>query len=243
MRLDQELIRRKLCESRTEAQELIAGRHVSLDGEVCTKQTRQVTEVSDIKVSKRRNFVSRGGDKLEGALTHIYGNTIAIDEFCMNKRVLDVGSSTGGFTDCLLSHGVMSVDAVDIGTAQLHPSLKGNTKVSSFENTDIRNFKTEFFYDIIVADLSFIPLSYVIEPLISFAKEGTVFFLLLKPQFEVGKGNTKKGIVKDLSLVDTVLGAYIKTLEAKGLTSLDLSQSVIKGGDGNQEYFIFGIKE
>lgn len=241
MRLDQELIHRKLCGSRTEAQELIALGVVFIDGVVCQKQIRKVSETTTIEVTKGREFVSRGGEKLRGALTHIYKSDDAIRQFCSNKRVLDVGSSTGGFTDCLLSYGVTSVDAIDVGTAQLHPRIRNNPHVTSYENTDIRTFISLSLYNIIVADLSFIPLEHVFKYIIGLGNKGTSFFLLIKPQFEVGKGNTKKGIVKEEGLVTEVLLKYKKLSEESGLIHVETFLSSIKGGDGNQEYFLYGV--
>jgi 23S rRNA (cytidine1920-2'-O)/16S rRNA (cytidine1409-2'-O)-methyltransferase len=241
MRLDQELVKRNLCESRTEAQELISQGAVFVDGIVSFKQTKSIQDTSKIEVTTRREFVSRGGEKLRGVLNHLYKNDGAIRQFCTNKTVLDVGSSTGGFTDCLLSYGVSSVDAIDVGTAQLHPKIKTDTRVISYENTDIRNFKTTKTYDIIVADLSFIPLEHVFDSMLSFAKNGTTFFILIKPQFEVGKGNTKKGIVKEESLVTEILTKYSTLAQEKGLQDIDISESSIRGGDGNQEYFLHGV--
>lgn len=243
MRLDQELVQRKLCESRTEAQELIKMGTVFVDGLVCQKQIKQVAGTTKIEVTKRREFVSRGGNKLRGALTHIYKNDDEIKQFCMNKKVLDIGSSTGGFTDCLLSYGVSSVDAVDVGTAQLHQKIKEDIRVTSFENTDIRIFKPKnnLSYDIIVADLSFIPLENVFGIVINLGSKNTTFFLLIKPQFEVGKGNTKKGIVKEEKLIINVLAKYRALAEEKNLTKVETFASSIQGGDGNQEYFLYGI--
>jgi 23S rRNA (cytidine1920-2'-O)/16S rRNA (cytidine1409-2'-O)-methyltransferase len=241
MRLDQELVQRKLCESRTEAQELISGGFVIVDGIVSVKQIKQVTDISNIEVTKRREFVSRGGEKLRGALTHVYKDNDAIRQFCTNKAVLDVGSSTGGFTDCLLSYGVSSVDAIDVGTAQLHPKIKEDKRVTSYENTDIRNFIATSSYKIIVADLSFIPLLHVFDTILGLGNKGSSFFLLIKPQFEVGKGNTKKGIVKEESLVVDILSKYTKLAEEKGLINVQTFPCSIQGGDGNQEYFLYGV--
>lgn len=241
MRLDQELVIRKLCESRTEAQELISGGFVIVNDQVAAKQTKQVSSKDDLKVTKRREFVSRGGDKLKGALTHVYGDDASIRQFCLNKSILDIGSSTGGFTDCALAYGASSVDAVDVGTSQLHSKIKDNKHVHSFENTDIRNFKSNASYDIVVADLSFIPLEHVFDVVISFGTTRTVFFLLIKPQFEVGKGNTKKGIVKEEGLVHDILFKYREMSAQKGLTSIDIFKCSLQGGDGNQEYFLYGM--
>jgi 23S rRNA (cytidine1920-2'-O)/16S rRNA (cytidine1409-2'-O)-methyltransferase len=242
MRLDQELVQRNLCESRMEAQELIAEGSVFVDGILSLKQTKQVTENSVLIVTKRRKFVSRGGEKLEGALTQICGDFSAISLFCRNKNALDVGSSTGGFSDCLISHDIRHVDAVDVGTLQLHPKLQADSRISLYENTDIRDFKTVASYDIIVADLSFIPLLHVFDRLISLGTTGTTYILLLKPQFEVGKGNTKKGIVKDAVLIANILERYRTLAEENDLNKITIFPCSIQGGDGNQEYFLSGIK-
>ena len=167
MRLDQELVKRGLCESRTEAQELIESGAVLVNGVIFTKQTRQVNDTDEISVASRRRFVSRGGEKLEGILLDVFGGEDEVRSFCEAKTALDIGASTGGFTDCLLSYGVGHVDAVDVGTLQLHTKVKENARVSSFENTDIRLFKTDKKYDIIVADLSFISLSNIFDYLYS----------------------------------------------------------------------------
>jgi 23S rRNA (cytidine1920-2'-O)/16S rRNA (cytidine1409-2'-O)-methyltransferase len=241
MRLDQELVRRNLCESRVEAQELIVEGFILVDGIVSLKQTKQVTEISELTVIKRRKFVSRGGEKLEGILSQLYGDFNAISLFCANKNALDVGSSTGGFSDCLLSYGVSHVDAVDVGTLQLHPKLQSDPRISLYENTDIRNFKAGAPYDIIVADLSFIPLLNVFDTLISFGAPKTTYILLIKPQFEVGKGNTKKGIVKDMTLVADILKRYTLLAKEKGFKDTTILPCSIQGGDGNQEYFLSGV--
>ncbi|MCF7843908.1 TlyA family RNA methyltransferase [Candidatus Gracilibacteria bacterium] len=248
MRLDQELVVRKLCESRTEAQELISSGVVFVNSIVCTKQTRQVNDTDDIMVTSRRQFVSRGGDKLQGVLRDVYREDHIIKVNLLGKDALDVGSSTGGFTDCLLSYGINSVDAVDVGTLQLHEKLRNDSRVTLYENTDIRNFQqprqdlhTQTKYDIIVADLSFIKLSNVIDDIVRLSSEGAQCFLLIKPQFEVGKGNTKKGIVKDESIVKEVLNFYTKIANEKGLKSIKVYPCHIQGGEGNQEYFLYGI--
>jgi 23S rRNA (cytidine1920-2'-O)/16S rRNA (cytidine1409-2'-O)-methyltransferase len=242
MRLDQLLVHKKLCESRTEAQELIASGYVLVDGVVSTKQTKQVDEDITITVTQRRKFVSRGGNKLEGALNHIYSNDASISQFLANKNALDVGSSTGGFSDCLIQHGVAKVTAIDVGTEQLHHSLRANPRISLFENTDIRTFIPDTIFDIIVADLSFITLEKVLPTIIPWGTSEAVYFLLIKPQFEVGKGNTKKGIVKDIELLNAVLEKYEKSAYEQGLVDISIFPCSIAGGDGNQEYFLYAKK-
>jgi 23S rRNA (cytidine1920-2'-O)/16S rRNA (cytidine1409-2'-O)-methyltransferase len=239
MRLDQALVKRNLCESRVEAQECIKQGFVLLDGLVIKKRTKEVSDSSEIIVTKNRTFVSRGGDKLNGALKHIYHNTERIREVLANTSALDVGASTGGFTDCLLSYGASAVITIDVGTSQLHEKLRTDTRVNAFENTDIRTFTSPALFDVVVADLSFISLEKILDTLIAFGKKGAVFFILLKPQFEVGKGNTKKGIVKDKALVDAITQKYITHLQELSLHDLEVFPCVIPGGDGNQEYFLY----
>ena len=242
MRLDQELVKRGLCESRTEAQELIESGSVLVNGAVTTKQTKQVTDTDNIEVISRRKFVSRGGEKLEGILLDIFGTGEKAKEFCFGKTALDIGSSTGGFTDYLLQSGVAHVDAVDVGTMQLHPKLRSDSRVCLFENTDIRNFKSDKGYDIVVADLSFISLQSVFETIHTFGIKGSHYFLLIKPQFEVGKGNTKKGIVKDEEIVQKVLSEYVSLAEKFDMEDVQVFPCCIQGGDGNQEYFLYAKK-
>jgi 23S rRNA (cytidine1920-2'-O)/16S rRNA (cytidine1409-2'-O)-methyltransferase len=242
MRLDQLLVHNKLCESRTEAQELIASGYVLVNGLVTTKQTRQVNGEESIEITGRRKFVSRGGNKLEGALLHVYGTSTTVEQNIRNKQALDIGSSTGGFTDCLLQYGVTHVTAIDVGTDQLHHSLRIDSRISLFENTDIRSFVPEKLFDCIVADLSFITLEKVIDTLIPFGAIDASYFLLIKPQFEVGKGNTKKGIVKDITLLHEICTKYELLTQEKGLVDVSIFPCSIAGGDGNQEYFLYGKK-
>lgn len=237
MRLDQELVRRNLCESRQEAQECIAKGYVTVDGQPATKQTKQVTEVNQIVVSSRRKFVGRGGEKIEGALHTIYPE--ATTDLFKGKTAIDVGSSTGGFTDCLLSYGVEHVDAVDVGTSQLHTSLLNNPKITLYENKDIRHYILTKPFDIIVADVSFISLDILIDTILTLGHHSSEYFLLIKPQFEVGARNTKKGIVRDEALVHNVLEKYRILLQKKGKSTVTIFPCSIKGGDGNQEYFVY----
>lgn len=242
MRLDQELVRRGSCDSRTEAQELIELGFVIVNGSISRKRIQQVKETDIIDVTRRRLFVSRGGEKLRGILSDVYGSEEAIRSHLTGTLAIDIGSSTGGFTDCLLSSGVAHIDAVDVGTEQLHTKLRDDARVRSFENTDIRTFKAEESYDIVVADLSFISLESVLDTIISLGRSGTEFFLLIKPQFEVGRGNTKKGIVKDEGLVVETLRKYEVLAKMKGMHTVMLFPCHLQGGDGNQEFFLYGKK-
>jgi 23S rRNA (cytidine1920-2'-O)/16S rRNA (cytidine1409-2'-O)-methyltransferase len=250
MRLDQLLVHKNLCESRVEAQELIASGAVLVDGIAVTKQTRQFEEVVHIEVLTRRKYVSRGGEKLMGVLLDVYGSDDEVKNALRSCIGLDVGASTGGFTDCLIQNGVEHVDAVDVGTDQIHSKIAKDERVSVYEKTDIRHFEqmtgsvdgVKRTYDVIVGDISFVALSTLFDTILSFTKIGTRLFLLIKPQFEVGKGNTKKGIVKDKTLVDAVITKYMEDAISKGLINVQIFQCVIQGGDGNQEYFLYGIR-
>ncbi len=242
MRLDQALVARKLCESRTEAQELIGEGYVYVDGVVVTKQNKQVHESEHIIVTGKRKFVSRGGQKLEGGLMHVF----TTQEYAMNhlkgKSAIDIGSSTGGFTDCLLYYGVHAVTAVDVGSMQLHPRLRSDKRITLFENTDIRNFTHEKFFSVVVADLSFTSLEKLLPSILKCGTMKSTYFLLIKPQFEVGKGNTKKGVVKDTEQVKLVLKRYKHLSQEYGLQEVDIFPCNIQGGDGNQEYFLYGVR-
>lgn len=241
MRLDQALVARHLCESRTEAQEMILSSSVLVNGTVVTKQTKQIVETDSLQVTRTRKYVSRGGDKLAGIFLDIFGSIEEVQKICKGVTALDIGSSTGGFTDYLLQNGVAHVDAVDVGTAQLHHTLMQDQRVSLYENTDIRSFVSKTIYDIVVGDLSFIPLHMVLKKTIAYGASGTYFFLLIKPQFEVGKGNTKKGIVRDKALVEQLMSTYRKEGEKVGLQDVEIVPCRLQGGDGNQEYFLYGI--
>ncbi len=239
MRLDQELVKRRLVESRQEAQVCIEKGFVTLHGVIVTKPHQRVAKTDELAVTARRKYVSRGGEKLEGVLHAVYGADEKIHSHIALASVLDIGASTGGFTDCLLSYGAHDIDAVDVGTAQLHPTLKANASVRSFETTDIRDFHPMKHYDVIVVDLSFISITNVLDTIMTFVEQETELFLLVKPQFEVGREHLKKGIVRDEHIRQTALENLldiVKNTDAKEVLSFP---SVIEGGDGNQEYFIY----
>ncbi|MEN9881162.1 MAG: hypothetical protein RLZZ308_345 [Candidatus Parcubacteria bacterium] len=239
MRIDVLLVTKGLSVSRQESQELIKKGYVSADGLIIIKPSKDIPENTHITLSKTRKYVGRGGEKLEGALYHIFGNSEGTKAILLGKRALDVGSSTGGFTDCLLQHGIREVTAVDIGTSQLHSSLRNNPHVIVKEKEDIRFFVDSKPFDIIVADLSFISLEKVLEKIFSFGVYEAHYFLLLKPQFEVGKGKTKKGIVKDETLITSILTSYTTLLKEDYDMQATIFPCCITGGDGNQEYFLY----
>ncbi len=238
MRIDVALVAKGLCKTRQEAKEAILHGGVLVNNIPVKKVSKDISEDAVIHISWNRKYVSRGGEKIESAFFSFFGNESSVRDYLKNKTALDIGSSTGGFTDFLLKHGAGEVTCVDVGTSQLHSSLRPHSNIHLFENTDIRDYKTDEKFDCVVGDVSFIPLFSLLETIFSFSKAGTFFCLLIKPQFEVGKGNTKKGIVKDISLTSATLDKYEKYVRERGGKNIVTSKSALRGGDGNQEYFI-----
>lgn len=230
MRLDAYLVEHNNY-SRSRAQLLINDGAVTINGSVATKPNKTVQVGDRVEVVDTIKFVSRAGLKLDYAL----------EAFAINptgKTCLDIGSSTGGFTDCLLKHGAAHVDAVDVGTDQLVESLRNHPSVGVYEQTDIRAFINLQRYNLIVCDASFISLLKVIPELPRFSQEYTEVILLIKPQFEVGKEYLGKGgIVNDDMRVIEVITDIVTAAQALGYRINDeVKLCPIKGGDGNQEY-------
>ena len=236
-RADQVLFAQGLAESREQAKRLImAGQVHMLVGEKSMqveKPGQQLHLDACLEIAGRERFVSRGGYKLLTALEHF-----ALD--VAGCVALDAGASTGGFTDCLLQHGAAKVYAVDVGKHQLHERLRVDPRVVSLEGINLRSAPASLIpdaLDLVVADVSFISLTLVLEPCMQWLKPGGQVAALIKPQFEVGPGGTDKGVVRDESLrqqaVDKVLSFVRDTLE---LTLLGVVPSAVKGPKGNQEY-------
>lgn len=237
MRIDQFLVEH-FNMSRSRAQLLIKDGAVCVAGKVITKSSHEIPENFDknlITITDTIKYVSRAGLKLEHAL----------QEFSLNityKKCLDIGSSTGGFTDCLLQYGASHVDCVDVGTDQLHKKIKTDPRVSVFEQTDIRNFDGDN-YDIIVVDISFISLTSIISTLPKFCHKNTEIVLLIKPQFEVGKEFlNKQGIVKDEQVVRESIEKIKINLNNNGFVVNMIADSPILGGDGNREFLVYCSK-
>lgn len=239
-RLDLELVSRSLASSRAMAQALILEGKVRVDGQVERKASRSVGENSVIKVEAPQRFVSRGGEKLEGAFA-LWGTGEGALLNAEGKRCLDVGSSTGGFTDCLLQHGAAHVMAVDVGTNQLAYKLRVDERVWVKENFNARYMTKEDLPhrpEIAVTDVSFISLKLILPPIASVLEPGGVAVALIKPQFEVGRGNAPGGLVKNEALRIEARDAIVKFgIEELKLELLGLAPSPIKGKEkGNVEY-------
>lgn len=240
-RLDAELVSRGLATSRGHAQELIAARRVTVGGAHALKASRQVSSGEPIVVSgPPPRFVGRAGWKLEGAFEQF---ALAADR----KHCIDAGSSTGGFTDCMLQHGAASVVAVDVGTNQLHEKLRGRDRVIVMENRNIRSVSLADFepdperrdgFDLLVSDLSFTSTTAMLEHFATLVAPDGDLMVLVKPQFEAGRIEVSrgKGIISDPDVWISVLHEFIDRAFAIGLAVIDLGLSPIVGGKGNVEF-------
>jgi len=239
-RIDAVLVDRGLFPSRERARAAVLAGEVKIDGQVARKAGEQVTDEAIIEIAERPRFVSRGGDKLAGALS-------VFDVEVAGKRAVDVGASTGGFTDCLLQSGAMSVAAVDVGYGQLAWSLRNDERVSVFERTNVRYADPSDLgapFDIVVADVSFISLRTVASSLVSLMGENADLVVLVKPQFEVGKARVgKRGVVKEPQAhTDALVGAR-EAIEKAGLVTRGMTFSPLKGPEGNIEFWIWASRE
>lgn len=233
MRLDAYLVAHNYG-TRSRAKLLIEDGAVSVNGNVVTKVSKTILPTDQVVVTDSIPYVSRAGLKLEHAL-----RSFAINP--LGTTCLDIGSSTGGFTDCLLKQGAARVDAVDVGTDQFAEILKQDSRVCLYEKTDIRSFVSDTTYDLIVCDASFISLTKIIPLLPTFSHEGTQVVLLIKPQFEVGKDYIGKGgIVTDTERIDQVFTEITSCAKEHSLIqNAEIIPAGIKGGDGNQEYCVY----
>ncbi len=241
-RLDNFLVERGDAETRAKARDAIRRGAVTVDGQVARKAGQSVDEANTISLAKDAlAYVSRGGLKLAAALSHF---SVAV----AGRRALDVGASTGGFTDALLQNGAASVIAVDVGRNQLHPKLRRDHRVKAHDETDIRALlptQCPQPVDIIVADVSFISLLAVLPAAIRYAAENADLIALIKPQFELGPGYLGKGgVVKDgvhhreaIEKVSTFLAA-LPDWHVDGVI-----RSPIAGGSGNVEFLIGAHRE
>lgn len=240
-RLDAELVRRKLAESRTAATRMIEDGLIEVDGYPATKAATQVNPEQSVRVVGDPNpFVSRGGTKLAAALEAF---PIATE----GRSAVDVGASTGGFTDCLLQHGAIRVVAVDVGYGQLHWKLRQDERVEVVERTNIRKAKPDTLgapFGLVVADLSFIGLATVAPELAALGDTDTDWIVLVKPQFEAGRQDVGRGgIVRDPEVrAEAVLRAVAAFADA-GLAVHGAVASPITGAKGNREFLLWLRRE
>ena len=246
-RLDVLLVARGLAASRTLAQALVLEGKVRVGGQVETKASRQVEATADVAVEAPPRFVSRGGEKLEGAFEK-FGQLADGDALDVAGKVcLDVGSSTGGFTDCLLQHGAARVMAVDVGTNQLAYKLRADPRVWVRENYNARFMTAADLPEtpsVAVTDVSFISLRLILPPIRDVLAPGGRIVALIKPQFEVGKGKAPGGLVRDEALRAEARDGIVRfATETLGLRLLGLAESPIRGKEmGNVEYLSYWEK-
>ena len=240
-RLDSALVERGLAASRTIAQSLVMEGKVRVNGQVASKPAFQVVESDSVEVEAPPRFVSRGGEKLEGAFAAFAGWDVS------GRICLDVGSSTGGFTDCMLQHGAKRVMAVDVGTNQLAWKLRSDPRVWVKENFNARYMKAEDLPETpsrAVTDVSFISLKLILPPMVEVLAPGGEIISLIKPQFEAGRGAAPGGVVSDPAVREQVVVDISQFGRSElGLELLGLAESPIKGKDkGNIEYLAWWRK-
>jgi 23S rRNA (cytidine1920-2'-O)/16S rRNA (cytidine1409-2'-O)-methyltransferase len=235
MRADQLLVARGLFESRAKAQAAIEAGNVTANREIVRKVSQLIAEDAQIEATPAHPYVSRGALKLAAALDHF-----KVDP--KGKICLDVGASTGGFTEVLLTRGASKVYAVDTGTDQLHSRLKHDPRVVSLEQTDIRKLEDAAIPDdarLIVIDVSFISLELVIPKALQFAAPHAELIALIKPQFEAGREHVKKGIVRDSEVHMGVCQRVELLVGRQGWRLRGTIPSPILGGDGNAEFLLY----
>ena len=235
-RLDAELVRRGLAPSREEGRRLIEARAVTVNGAVAERAARAVLPGDALEVLHPARFVSRGGEKLDGALEAL-GLGVAA------RRCIDVGASTGGFTDCLLQRGAAHVVGVDVGRAQLHERLRASPQVRNLEGVNVRHLRpTEAGgpADLVTADLSFISLRLVMERLGALALAGGDVVALVKPQFEAGRREASRGrgVIRSPEVWRRTLTEVARAAVAEGLVPRGVVLAHPPGAEGNAEFFL-----
>ena len=239
-RLDVLIVGLGLVPSRSKAQRLIRDGHVLVDGVAVTKPAANVATASSITVDKGDDYVSRGAYKLIGAFDEFSGRGLPSPR---GLRCLDIGASTGGFCDVLLRRGAAQVIALDVGHGQLDSRIARDPRIIEMSGVNIRDVTAAnlpYRPDMIVSDVSFISLTYVIPVIARIAAPGASVVLLVKPQFEVGKGNLGKGgIVEDRHLRDQALETVVDCANQHGLTAAGTAPSPIEGTHGNTEFLLF----
>jgi 23S rRNA (cytidine1920-2'-O)/16S rRNA (cytidine1409-2'-O)-methyltransferase len=234
-RLDQALVERGLCDSREKAKRLILAAQVRINGQTAHKPSDSVKPADAITLDAPEKFVSRGGHKLEHALNHFQLTVTGL-------TAIDLGASTGGFTDCLLQHGAGKVFAVDVGKGQLAWKLRQDPRVTVMEKTNARFLKLENFpvpADLVVADCSFISLKKILPPAVPLLKPGGRIVALVKPQFEAGKAEADKGrgVITDAAVHERVLAELQEFVTAQaGLCWRGVVESPLLGPAGNKEF-------
>ncbi|MBU0951756.1 MAG: TlyA family RNA methyltransferase [Elusimicrobia bacterium] len=235
VRLDQLMLERKLVESREKAQALILSGNVKVNGETVPKASKKFSPDMLIEVKEPLKYVSRGGLKLEEAVQHF-----SID--IKDRVCLDIGSSTGGFTDCLLQSGAKKVYSTDVGKGLIDWKLRNNPKVVLLESINFRYFDSELLKDeieIITIDVSFISLDKILPKIKEVIKNKVKIIALVKPQFEAGRSQVKRGIITDEKVQLATVEKIRSVAQSLGFTYNGVVKSPIQGAKGNTEYLIY----
>lgn len=230
LRLDQALVARGLVSTRSQAEHYVKLGYVQVDGKTVLKPAAHTRTDNKLSLSVHEQYVSRAALKLDSVV-----EAFKVD--FKNKVVLDVGSSTGGFTDYALKHGAAKVIAVDVGSDQLHANLRGDARIELHEKTDIRSFKPSIQPDIILMDVSFISLRLVLPMAASMGKKDTQIVAMLKPQFEAGEKDVNKGIVKNDKIRRKILSNFEQWAKDQKFIVIAKADSAIAGTKGNLERF------
>jgi 23S rRNA (cytidine1920-2'-O)/16S rRNA (cytidine1409-2'-O)-methyltransferase len=234
-RLDAALVERGLAETRSRAQALVMAGRVTVDGAVVDKAGAPVAAAAVIEVTRPPRFVSRGGDKLETAMVRWQVDVTG-------ERCLDVGASTGGFTDCLLQHGAAEVVALDVGRGQLHERLRANPAVHVIDHSNARELRPQLLPyrpTFLTADVSFISLRLVLPAALACAEEPWRAIVLVKPQFEAGRERVRRGVVRDPAVRAQVLHDLCGFVTSLGAAILGVCDSSHPGPAGNREYLLY----
>ncbi len=236
IRLDNYLVDAKIVDSRNKAQSIIKDGLVSVNDRVIKKSSFKVTQEDAVTVANYKQYVSRSAHKLDAFLEEI-----GLD--VKGRVALDIGSSTGGFSEVLLERGVKEVSAVDVGSNQLHSSLRDDARVYVYESCDIRDFQSEKSFDLVVSDVAFISLLHILDAVERLAQRDII--LLFKPQFEVGREakRDKNGVVVDKKAIATAMMRFEDACALKGWQMVQKSPSSLAGKDGNLEYCYYFRKE
>jgi 23S rRNA (cytidine1920-2'-O)/16S rRNA (cytidine1409-2'-O)-methyltransferase len=238
-RIDRLLVERGLFDSRAKAQAAIAAGLVTADAAPVRKASEEIAVDAALSATPAHPYVSRSGVKLAAALEHF--------KFDPRGRIcLDVGASTGGFTQVLLERGARCVYAVDVGHGQLHESLRGRHEIVSMEQTDIRTLspaRLDEPPDMVTADVSFISLKLALPPALALAKRRAQLVALIKPQFEAGRAHIKKGIVRDPAVHAAICDDISAFVASLGWRVIGIIPSPIAGGDGNAEFLLGAARD
>ena len=235
LRLDTWLVKQGIATDAGHAKVLIDQGVILVNGSIALTDNRMIANSDSVLLSTPARFVSRGGEKLESAL-QAFG--VKLD----GKRVLDVGASTGGFTDCVLQHGASEVTALDVGKSQLHDRLVRDPRVTVLDSTNARSLTTALVgdFDVVVADLSFISLRQVATALCEVLRPHGDMILLVKPQFEAEKSEVDKGagVIRDSEIHQRTIVQVVEAFHSQGMNQSGLIESPLRGADGNTEFLL-----